>query len=208
RHPGGNAGEHRAVGGHAAHRHVVGARATAHRHRLGAARGAADGDAGTGEAAYRPAEDGGEVDRRAVGRIDLARGLVDRYRGRRGVVEHRDGDRGGGGAVAGGIARDGGQRVRAVARGGGVPGDRIRCRGVFHAEVGAIEQELHADDSDVVGGVGRHAGGAADGGPRDRRGDADRRRRGVVEHRDGDRGGGGAVAGGIARDGSQRVRAV
>src|SRR5439155_1600349 len=144
----------------------------------------------------------------AVGRGGLGGGRVDRYRGRRGVVEHRDGDRGGGGAVAGGIARHRGQRVRAVARSGRVPGDRVGRGRVFHAEVGAIEQELHADDSDVVGGVGCHAGGAAHSGSRDRRGDANRRRRGVVEHRDGDRGGGGAVAGGIARDGGQRVRAV
>src|SRR5439155_12564330 len=144
----------------------------------------------------------------AVGRGGLGGGRVDADRGRRGVVEHRDGDRGGGGAVAGGIARHRGQRVRAVARSGRVPGDRVGRGRVFHTEVGAIEQELHADASDVVGGVGCHAGGAADGGPRDRRGDADGRRHGVVEHRDGDRGGGGAVAGGIARHRGQRVRAV
>src|SRR5205823_5686205 len=102
-HPGRDGGDDGAAGGHAAHRHGVDGRAAAHRRGLGAARGAADGDAGAGKAAHRLAEHGGEVDRRAVGGIGLAGRLVDRHRRRRGVA-HREARRAARGAAGRGDA--------------------------------------------------------------------------------------------------------
>src|SRR2546427_9568031 len=49
-------------------------------------------------------------------------------------------------AVAGGVPGGGGQGVRAVADGRGVPGDRIGGRRVLRAQVGAVHQELHSGD--------------------------------------------------------------
>ena len=48
------------------------------------------------------------------------------------------------------IARDRGQRVRAVGHGRRRPRHLVRRRRVFRAERRAVEQELHADDADVV----------------------------------------------------------
>ncbi len=53
-----------------------------------------------------------------------------------------------------GVAGAGGQGVGGVGRGGGIPADRIGRGGVFGAERVAVEEELHADNSSVVTGVG------------------------------------------------------
>ena len=73
--------------------------------------------------------------------------------GRSRVVDG-DGDARGGGGIARRISCDRGKRVRAVGRGGGVPGDRVGRGGVFGAEVGTVELELHACDSHVIRGGG------------------------------------------------------
>ena len=76
------------------------------------------------------------------------------------------------------IPCDCGKRVRAVGRGGAVPGDRVGRGGVFGAEVGgAVELELHAGDSHVIrGGGGDRDRGTRDGGAAGRSGDGNRRR--------------------------------
>ena len=65
--------------------------------------------------------------------------------------------------------------MRAIARGGRVPGNRIGRRRVFRAEVGAVEFELDPPDSETTDN--RYAGGdwhcAADGGSVSRRRDVD-----------------------------------
>src|SRR5207249_1377538 len=123
---------------------------------------------------------------------------------------HRDGSRGG--AVAGGIACSGGQGVGAIARVGGVPGDRVGRSGVFSAQGGAVEQELDADGADVGGGARADRSGAREGVAAGGGGDVHgrrccaARRSSVLVHRDGSRGG--AVAGGVARSGGQGVGAI
>src|SRR5712692_4717634 len=103
----------------------------------------------------------------------------DRAGGRKGAVRdgHGDGRRRGG--VAGPVAGDRGEGVGAVAGGGGVPGGGVGSRGVFRAEVGPIELELHPGDAHVVGRIGgdRDAAGYRPAGARI--GDGRRRRRGV-----------------------------
>ncbi len=94
-------------------------------------------------------------------------------------VGHGHTDQGGGGDVAGGIAGDRREGVGAVGGSDGIPGDGIRGHGDFGAEVRAVEPELDADDSDVVGGRGRHGDGARDGGPGGRTGHRHRGGRGV-----------------------------
>ncbi len=59
--------------------------------------------------------------------------------------------------MACGVARDRGERVRAIARSSRVERHRVRRRGVFRAECGPVPEELDADDTDVVCGVGRDA---------------------------------------------------
>src|SRR3989344_1185183 len=76
-----------------------------------------------------------------------------------------DGDGGGvGGVVAGGVAGDGGEGVRAVNDGGGVPGDAVRGGGVLGALVGAVDLELDADEVGVGGGGRGSGGGSGDAG--------------------------------------------
>ena len=117
-HAGGDAGDHRAGAGHAADGHVVG-RAAAGHHRRGCARRAAQGHVAGGKVGHRLAEDHREVDRRGVGRVSLADGLVDRHRRRRDVV----GDR---------VVGAGGGRVgvagRVVGHAGGMLAITVPCR--------------------------------------------------------------------------------
>src|SRR5882762_5587678 len=101
------------------------------------------------------------------------RGNADRRR--RGVVEHRDRDRVGRPQHAKRISRHRGQRVGAVARGGGVPGDRVGRGRVFRAEVVAVQLELHSPDGEstdtAYAGADWHR--AADGGSGSRGRDGD-----------------------------------
>ena len=68
----------------------------------------------------------------------------------RGVVDG-DGARARRRRVAGGVTSAGGEQVGAVRRRGRVPRGRVRRGRVLGAERRAVEQELHADDADVVG---------------------------------------------------------
>src|SRR5207302_515198 len=103
----------------------------------------------------------------------------------------------------------GGQGVGSVRGRGRVPGHSIRRARVFGAEGCAVEEELDAGDADVVRGGGRHRHRARDRRPVGGRRDTDGRRRGVgVRDRDGDRGGGGRVAGRVAGAGGQGVRSI
>src|SRR6266446_1569928 len=129
---------------------------------------------------------------------------------RRRSITDGDGDGGGGGGVTGGIASDGGERVRTVGSGGGIPTRRIRRGRTLGTEIDAVEVELNADNTDIVGG-GRGSRDRSRSGCASRRaGDRDsgwcRIRWRSIIHGDGDGGGGGAVAGGIASDGGERVR--
>src|SRR5436309_3548347 len=137
-----------------------------------------------------------------------AGGCRDAHRRRRRVVRDGDGDGRRGGDVAGRVAGDGGQRMAAVGRAGGVPRDGIWRAGVFGAEIVAIQLELHTHHTHVVARGGRNGDrvrhGCSAGGCRD----AHRRRRRVVRDGDGDGRRGGDVAGRVAGDGGQRMAAV
>ena len=122
--------------------------------------------------------------RRAVGGGGGHAAADQRHRGRRTAaataVGHRDAHGRAGRAVAGGIARGRRDRVRAVGDARRVPGDCIGRAGVFRAEVGTVELELHAGHADVVARIGadRHGGRHASAGGR--RAQADCRRRAVA----------------------------
>src|SRR3989442_15385586 len=64
--------------------------------------------------------------------------------------------------VAGRIARDRRQWVRAVGCRGRIPGPRIGAGRVFDSEIDAVQFELHTDNADVVRGAGRHGDRAGD----------------------------------------------
>src|SRR5690606_34204621 len=110
---------------------------------------------------------GGRARRRGRGRsrrLRRRRSGGRRGRGRRRDVVHVDRNRAGTGHVAGGIAGDGGERVRAVRERGGVERRRERRARVLGAEVGTVEFELHRGHGDVVGGVGGDGDAAAGNG--------------------------------------------
>ena len=75
-------------------------------------------------------------------------------------IAHRHGRRGRSAAVVGRIARDDGDRVRAVGDGARVPRD-LEGRGAAAADRGAVDEEIHAGDSNVVGRVCAQRDGAA-----------------------------------------------
>src|SRR5437867_1982367 len=124
-------------------------------------------------------------------------------------IVHGHGDGGGGGLVSSRISSDGGQRVRTVRGRGRIPGRGIgRCR-VLSSQVGAVELELNAGDSHVIGSGGgnRDRGGHGGTASRTRDRDCGWRRIGwggiVHGHRDG--GGGGLVSSRISSDGCKGV---
>src|SRR5438093_165940 len=124
---------------------------------------------------------------------DRARTIIERVGRDRAARRRRrgdgDGDGGGAGGVAGRVAGDGGEDVRAGGGGAGVPAERVGACGVFAAEVDAVELELDAGDAVVVAGAGADGGAAADGRAVGGSGDRDARRRAVA----------GAAAGGQRR---------
>src|SRR5439155_23511535 len=107
-----------------------------------------------------------------------------RFRDREGEgVGHDHTNAGRGRGIAGRIPGDGLERMGPVGDRRGVPGNGVGGDGVFGAEVGTIEFELHAHHTHVVSGRGRDGDGAracGAGGGRTQ----------------GDGGGGGAVGGG------------
>src|SRR2546425_775765 len=144
---------------------------------------------GAGDKETEIAETARDVDPAAAGPLCGA--------ARRGSITHGDSHRRGSGAVACGIASDGGEGVRAIGSGGGVPVCRIGRGRIFGTEIDAVELELNTGDTDVVGSVRRKGDRDETGRARSRTLDRHRRRRGIrrgsIIHGDSHRRGGGAV---------------
>ena len=78
-------------------------------------------------------------------------------------IAHGDGDGRGGFRIAGRITGDRREGVGAIRHGGSIPTGAVGIGRVFHAEVGALEPELHARDADIIAGAGTDRDRAGDG---------------------------------------------
>src|SRR5207244_2109225 len=96
---------------------------------------------GSGDKETEIAETARDVDPAAAGPLCGA--------ARRRSITDGDGG-GGGGGVTGGIASDGGERVRTVGSGGGIPRGRIGRGRILGTQIDAVEFVLNTDDSDIV----------------------------------------------------------
>src|ERR1700680_2615237 len=124
------------------------------------------------------------------------------------AVIHGDRDRAGRGLVVRLVEGNGGKRVRAIARLGGIPGDGVRRIGHFGAEVRSVELELHAGDAKFRSGSGGDWDRVGNIGALRRRGGGNRRQiLGVVDGAR-DRAGRSLVVRFGEVKGGERVRAI